>query len=312
MGEDVPHRRIEQAPWPIERGLIRPCGQAGGPARPRQRQHPAQQAARRSADQPRPFDPPGRAGAHRALCLGRLDRETGRVVRPCRPAVGPQRAGRAIGGPAGADGRAQIHHRLRKVTRAGIGRELVHDRPDRAHGSGQRLRNGAQARGDPLHIGVDHHRPLAKGDGGDGSGGVGPDARQVAQRNFAVRKAPAQIARHGAGAGDEVARAGIIAKPGPCRHHRRLVRIGQRMDVRPVAGEGCEIGLHRRHGGLLQHDFAQPDAIGIGRRIAGQRAPRQGAGVAVIMREQAGRDGVTVGRVHFVASQLDGHHGSMA
>ena len=91
-----------------------------------------------------------------------------------------------------------------------------------------------------------------------------------------------------AGAGDEVAGAGIIAKARPFAAGRP--RRGAAASASMV-GQRCDEALEaRRHGGdrgLLEHHFAQPHAIGIGRRLARRRAPRQAPEVIHIMLEQA-------------------------
>ena len=60
---------------------------------------------------------------------------------------------------------------------------------------------------------------------------------------------------------------------------------GEIGDRGPARQEGLEIGLHRRHRRLLQHDLAEPDAVGIG-RLARQRPPGQPAPMAVVPGEQ--------------------------
>ena len=62
-------------------------------------------------------------------------------------------------------------------------------------------------------------------------------------------------------------------------------------DVGQRAEKAFEIGLYRLHGGLLQHDFRQPDAIRIGPLrpracLAGANAPGHSRCVAVVPGEQ--------------------------
>ena len=142
-------------------------------------------------------------------------------------------------------------------------------------------------------MGIDHHRRAAEGDRGDGGGGIVADARQRAQPCLAVGKAPAMIAHHGTRAGEQVAGAGIIAEPRPRRHHIGIVGRRKVGDGRPALGEALEIARDRRDGRLLEHDFGEPDAIGIGHRAAERRdAPRQVARRAVVPAEQAGGETV--------------------
>ena len=72
------------------------------------------------------------------------------------------------------------------------------------------------------------------------------------------------IAPHRHRAGVQIARARIIAKTGP--HPQHVVERGaaERVDIGPARQEFLEIRPHRLDAGLLQHDFRQPDGIGIG------------------------------------------------
>src|SRR3546814_5211257 len=104
-------------------------------------------------------------------------------------AVIAERAKRAQRIACGADCRAQIHHRLRKIPGARIGRDPVRSSAYISPPLRQRDRNREQSRYNPLDIGVNHHRPLSKGDGGDGGSGIGANARKLQQLRFTLRKA---------------------------------------------------------------------------------------------------------------------------
>ena len=86
-------------------------------------------------------------------------------------------------------------------------------------------------------------------------------------------------------AGVQVAGAGVVAKPGPGGQHGFQRRRGQRVHRREAAYEAFIVGYDRRDRGLLQHDLAEPDAVR-DRRLAGLRAPRQAAPMAVIPAQQ--------------------------
>ena len=92
-------------------------------------------------------------------------------------------------------------------------------------------------------------------------------------------KRPPMLRHHRPGAGMEIARPRIIAKPGPGLQHIVQRCRGKRLDGWPQAREPLEIGLYRLNRGLLQHDLGQPDAVGIGRRTR-QRPPGQDPGIA--------------------------------
>ncbi len=92
---------------------------------------------------------------------------------------------------------------------------------------------------------------------------------------------------HRPGAGVQIARARVVAEPGPGLEHVVERGCGQRLHVRPACDETAEVRRHGRHRGLLQHDFRQPNPVGIrGRTATG--APGQIATVKVIPVEQVG------------------------
>ncbi len=99
---------------------------------------------------------------------------------------------------------------------------------------------------------------------------------------------PGVVLGHRAGAGEQVAGAGVVAQPRPGGHDRSIPFARQVLDGRPAGGEGQEIGRGVGHGGLLQHDLRQPDPVRIGTDSAVVRPdpPRQGAGMGVVPGQQ--------------------------
>ena len=91
--------------------------------------------------------------------------------------------------------------------------------------------------------------------------------------------------------GMQVARAGVVAEPGPEFEHVVELGRGQITRRRPARQEPLIIGRDRFDRGLLQHDLGQPDAVRIG-CLAGQCAPRQATAMTVIPGEQGGRIGL--------------------
>jgi hypothetical protein len=89
------------------------------------------------------------------------------------------------------------------------------------------------------------------------------------------------VAQHLNRAGMQIACPRIIAKPGP--HPQNIVErsAAERADVGPARQKSLEIGSDGLDAGLLQHDFRQPHAIGIG-AFAGWRPPRQFSAMAVV------------------------------
>src|ERR1051326_1052674 len=88
----------------------------------------------------------------------------------------------------------------------------------------------------------------------------------------------------------QVARTGVIAEPLPGMQHVVEGSLGQRFDGRKPRHKAVKISPYRRDSGLLQHDLAEPDAVGIG-YLAGLGAPRQRAAMPVVPTQQRWRDG---------------------
>ena len=82
----------------------------------------------------------------------------------------------------------------------------------------------------------------------------------------------------------QVARARVIAQAAPQPQHLVLRRAGERGDIGEALEKALVIGNHRGDLGLLQHDFRDPDAIGVARALPGQVV----AAVAPMPGEQAG------------------------
>jgi hypothetical protein len=68
----------------------------------------------------------------------------------------------------------------------------------------------------------------------------------------------------------QVACAGVVAEPGPLRHHRVIAGGGEVGQRREMLQEPLEVRDDRGYLGLLQHDFRQPDPIGAAWVLPGQ------------------------------------------
>ncbi len=179
-------------------------------------------------------------------------------------AVGDQRADAAGRALRGADGGAEVHQRLR-VLAGPRGRGQRRGELDEARlGGGKRGLDREEPRHHPLDVAVDHDGAPAEGDRRHRGGGIGTDAGQRPEPFLGVGEAAAELARHHAGAGQQVAGAGVVAEAGPGGHHLGVGRRGERADRRPAGDEGGEAVADGGHGGLLQHHLGQPDPVGIG------------------------------------------------
>ena len=132
--------------------------------------------------------------------------------------------------------------------------------------------NCTQAREDAGDIAVEYGERLIVGDAQDSRGGVTPDAGQGQGRFERARKF-AVVAR-----GDflcramQVARAAVVAEAGPELQDFFLRCASERFDGGKSFQEAMVV---RQDGGdarLLQHDFCDPDAIGVAARAPGEIA----------------------------------------
>ena len=85
----------------------------------------------------------------------------------------------------------------------------------------------------------------------------------------------------GSRAGMQVAGAGVITEPLPELQYLVERCRGERRNIGPACHESVEIWADSRYRRLLQHNFAEPDAVGVGSDTGGG-SPRQRATVAVV------------------------------
>ena len=189
-----------------------------------------------------------------------------------------------------AQHRAQIHHRLREIA----GPLLRHQR--RGEGAQPRLGRAAAAcaRRTAAPRPARHCRRPPRPAGRRRSPRSPP---RCSRRSRAARAAPPgrpgnapPCARDdGPRAGVQVAGAGVIAEPLPGMQHLVERGRGQRANIGKARHELVKIGADRRDRRLLQHDLAEPDAVGIGRAGRARRA-RAGRGGGGRTRRAAPRD----------------------
>ena len=130
--------------------------------------------------------------------------------------------------------------------------------------------NCAVARKNARHVAVEDGKLFAVCDAQNRSCRVISDTRQ-GERILQARWKLSSALRHDLLRGFlQVARAAVIAKPGPETQYFIFRRCGKCVNVREMLHESFVVGNRGRNAGLLQHNFRQPDAI----RIRGS-APRQ-------------------------------------
>ena len=186
-------------------------------------------------------------------------------------ATGAERTEPASRAARRADRGAEIHHGLGVVAGVGLGREAFGQRLDLRLGGGERRLHRKEARDHALDIAVDRRGARPEGNGSDGRRGIAADAGKLAQLRFGLGEVAAVLVRHDAGAGMEVAGAGVVAEPGPDGEHLAELGAGERLHVGPAAQEIGIAGRDRLDRGLLQHDLAEPDFVRVCRAPGGAR-----------------------------------------
>jgi len=263
----------------------------------RQLPQPAEQAiwpAAREDDLAGVFDPHERALDQRQVgrLLARGDHRQRVLPAGLRGgARGAQRTRQAARLGRRADRRAELHEALVEIAGLGVGRQGAHQLAGRGP---QRLAAGGRldvvleaehARQHARDVAVDQRRALAERDRRDRPRGVGPDARHRAQLGRARRQRAAVPRVDCLRPGVQVARARVVAEPGPRREHVVERRRGERRHRREPRHPALPVRDHRRDAGLLQHDLADPDRVRIARP-----PPRQIALHLHVVADHRGRD----------------------
>lgn len=158
-----------------------------------------------------------------------------------------------VAGPAGGDGKSAEAVDLFSVAGAG-GIEAEHA-PEEAAG-----------------VGVDGGVAKTEGDGGDGSRGVAAEAGEREEVVEGVGEAAGAVVDDGAGGGVEVAGAGVVAQAGPEAEDIVERRGGEGFRRRETLEEALVEGDHAVHLGLLEHDLADEDVVGLSGAAPGEVA----------------------------------------
>jgi len=204
-------------------------------------------------------------GHHRQLALRAIARRRARArerahqaARLARRAQGRAELHQALVEIAGRGGRGQRRHQLpRALPRRALARARLDVVADREH-----------ARQHARHVAVDQRRAFAERDRRDRTRRVGADAGHAAQLGRRAR----QLAAHRLRARVEVARARVVAEPGPRPEHVVERRRSERSHRRKLLHPAGPVRDHRLHAGLLQHHLADPDGVRVARGSPGEVA----------------------------------------
>lgn len=204
-------------------------------------------------------------------------------------AGGAQGAILATGIARGADLCAEVHHGL--VEGGGVAaRGDVRGEPVGEGAAGGWLMEVAveevAAGEDAGHVAVDHGHGEAETDAGDGGGGVVAHAGEGAEAFDGAGEGAAVLGHEALRGLAKVADAGVVTQPLPGLEEGLILGGGEGRDVREGGEEAGEVGADRLDLRLLEHDFADPDGVGVG-----MAAPRHGTLARAVPREEVGDPG---------------------
>ncbi|EAU63217.1 conserved hypothetical protein [Stigmatella aurantiaca DW4/3-1] len=192
-----------------------------------------------------------------------------RLIGQARPAHGAQQAERSL---RAAHGRAVLHEGLIEVP----GPLALHEGTGQGPQPGlpclvarhafHREEAGEHAR----HVAIHQGGFFSEGNGGHGPRRVAAEAGQGEQVLRGGGKPSSEVRDDLLGGAVEVARARVVAKAPPRGEH--VIQGGRRQG--PHRGkarqEPLPVGNDGGHLGLLQHDLAEPDGVGVARAAPGQ------------------------------------------
>src|SRR5438445_1308212 len=198
-------------------------------------------------------------------------RQLVRALLAPRDAASPHRANIATRLPY-ADGRAEIHQRLRVDANVVLGKQALRKPPQlRFYFTLPRPAFDAVAAGEhALDVAVENRSAAAEGERRDRRGARAPDAGNLLDLVYRIRESAAVFGDDLSSGPMQVARAGVVAEAAPEPQHLVLVRASERLHVWKAGDEAPVVGNDRRHLRLLQHHFREPDAVGVARVLPGQ------------------------------------------
>jgi hypothetical protein len=124
----------------------------------------------------------------------------------------------------------------------------------------------------PAHVAVEDRQPAAESDRGDGAGGVAADAGQRGDRLLVVGEDAAVALDDDARRGVQVACSPVVAEAGPEPEDVVERRGGELAHRREARHPSLPVGAHGLEPGLLRHDLADPDGVGVTRVTPGEVA----------------------------------------
>ena len=180
----------------------------------------------------------------------------------------PDRTGWAAGLARHAHGCAEFHHGLIEISGPRTREKCLGMLPGLWRGeidAGQSLQH-------TLDIAIDNGHGFGKGDTGDGSGRVTSDAGESLEGFGSLREAAAVLPHEFLCALIQHPGSAVVAETAPGSEHSVFRSRGERLNIRETLKENSVVVNDGRYARLLQHDFAEPDAIGIASLAPGKFA----------------------------------------
>ena len=125
------------------------------------------------------------------------------------------------------------------------------------------LANAIEARCNTVHVAIHRGLAQAEGDAADGSGCIGANARQGKNLLVAGGEYAAMLVHNDLGGLLQVACAAVIAQALPGLQYLSLRRLRKRLNGGKAFKKTGIVAFYRFHARLLQHNFRQPDTVGV-------------------------------------------------
>ena len=266
MADQVPDGSGQQLPGPLPGALAgRNFRKAAETAPDPATRTPLEQQSSAAADEEQPHLPGG------ATIADGIPSGPSGFRGPGVAAIPGKRAVSAVRIPGPAEKCTEIHHALRVGSSGLLRQERAGQCPEAGGFAGIPLRIAAERKAgqETPDVAVEDGVWLVVAQGEDGSGGRGSDPGQF-EEGLEPRGEVSARPHDPAGRLVQMMRAGVVAETGEMPEHGFRAGPGQI----PYRGEALEeaivVGLHGFHPGLLEHDFRDPDAIGIAGFLPGK------------------------------------------
>lgn len=171
--------------------------------------------------------------------------------------------------PRKANGSAQLHHGLIEVAGTGSLKKRLRLAPD----LGLLYFASVQSLDHSFHVAVHHGHRFIENNAGDGSRRVASDPREITQRCGGHGELPLVFGDDFLCASVQHARPAVVTETAPGGKNRFERSCGQGCEAGKEFQKDAVVFKHRCYARLLQHDFRQPNAVGVAGSAPGKIAP---------------------------------------